>query len=53
MPTAASDVQTAVANALFNAIERGDYPAVENLWAAGVTVWHSGDAADNDRAQAH
>ncbi|MGU3499357.1 nuclear transport factor 2 family protein [Mycobacterium sp. C31M] len=42
----------AVADRLFDAIERGDYPDVEALWATDVAVWHSGDAADNDRVQA-
>lgn len=37
------------AGRLFGAIERGDYPAVAALWAPDVAVWHSGDAADNDR----
>ena len=41
-----------VANRLFGAIERGDYPGVEALWAADVTVWHSGDTRDNDRRRA-
>lgn len=41
-----------VANRLFGAIERGDYPGVEALWAADVTVWHSGDTHDNDRRRA-
>lgn len=41
-----------VADRLFGAIERGEYDAVEGLWADGVAVWHSGDAQDNDRAQA-
>ncbi|TPG32883.1 nuclear transport factor 2 family protein [Mycobacterium hodleri] len=41
-----------VANRLFGAIESGDYEAVEYLWAADVAVWHSGDAADNDRIRA-
>lgn len=40
------------ADRLFGAIERGDYPDVEALWAQDVLVWHSGDAADNDRARA-
>lgn len=33
----------AVANQLFDAIERGDYEAVENLWTEDVLVWHTGD----------
>lgn len=41
-----------VANRLFGAIERGDYPDIEALWAPDVAVWHSGDPADNDRVLA-
>lgn len=41
-----------IADRLFGAIERGDYPTVEALWADDVAVWHSGDAADNNRVQA-
>jgi ketosteroid isomerase-like protein len=41
-----------VADRLFGAIERGDYEAVERLWADDVAVWHSGDAHDNDRVRA-
>ncbi|MGH3637897.1 MAG: nuclear transport factor 2 family protein, partial [Mycobacterium sp.] len=41
-----------VAVRLFGAIERGDYEAVERLWADDVAVWHSGDAHDNDRVRA-
>jgi ketosteroid isomerase-like protein len=52
MPATASDVLSDVADALFHAIERGDYAAVEQLWAEDVAVWHSGDEADNDRARA-
>jgi ketosteroid isomerase-like protein len=47
-----ADLSLDVADRLFDAIERGDYEAVESLWAADVTVWHSGDDADNDRARA-
>jgi ketosteroid isomerase-like protein len=45
-------VTTDVANRLFDAIERGDYATVEDLWADDVTVWHTGDAQDNDRVRA-
>src|SRR3954470_12354118 len=41
-----------VANRLFAAIERGDYPTVEGMWADDVGVWHSGDRKDNDRDRA-
>ncbi|MUL80891.1 MULTISPECIES: nuclear transport factor 2 family protein [unclassified Mycolicibacterium] len=41
-----------VADRLFAAIERGDRTAVAQLWADDVTVWHAGDAKDNDRARA-
>ncbi len=46
------DLSHDVANRLFSAIERGDYEAVEHLWAEDVAVWHSGDQADNDRVRA-
>jgi ketosteroid isomerase-like protein len=42
----------AVADQLFDAIERGDYEAVESLWTQDVLVWHSGDPRDNQRARA-
>lgn len=45
-------MSAAVADRLFDAIERGDYPDIEALWADDVLVWHSGDTADNDRVQA-
>ncbi|MDX1888767.1 nuclear transport factor 2 family protein [Mycolicibacterium sp. 050158] len=48
MPASPTDV----ANALFGAIERGDQSAVGELWAADVSVWHSGDTADDDRTRA-
>ena len=41
-----------VAIRLFDAIERGESDVVESLWAADVTVWHSGDEAANDRIRA-
>ena len=41
-----------VANKLFGAIERGDYDAVEGMWADDVLVWHTGDPKDNDRVRA-
>jgi len=41
-----------VANKLFGAIERGDYDAVEGMWADDVLVWHTGDPKDNDRGRA-
>jgi ketosteroid isomerase-like protein len=48
----ATEVIADVADRLFAAIERTDTAAIEQLWADDVLVWHSGDAADNDRAQA-
>lgn len=42
----------AVADRLFAAIEAGDYPAIDAMWADDVAVWHSGDAGDNDRVRA-
>ncbi|MDT5126149.1 MAG: hypothetical protein QOH54_1793 [Mycobacterium sp.] len=47
-----TDVRLDVANRLFGAIERGEYETVDGLWADDVTVWHTGDAQDNDRARA-
>jgi ketosteroid isomerase-like protein len=52
MPVAHADALSDVADRLFEAIERSDTAAVEALWADNVLVWHSGDAADNDRARA-
>jgi ketosteroid isomerase-like protein len=46
------DVSRDVANRLFAAIERGDYAAVEGMWADEVLVWHSGDPQDNQRGRA-
>jgi ketosteroid isomerase-like protein len=46
------DVSQDVANRLFAAIERGDYAAVEGMWADDVLVWHSGDPKDNQRGRA-
>jgi ketosteroid isomerase-like protein len=45
-------VRLDVANRLFGAIERGEYETVDGMWADDVTVWHTGDAQDNDRARA-
>jgi ketosteroid isomerase-like protein len=47
-----TDVRSDVANRLFGAIERGEYETVDGLWADDVTVWHTGDSQDNDRARA-
>lgn len=41
-----------VANRLFSSIEAGDYDAVAAMWADDVSVWHSGDAEDNQRDRA-
>jgi ketosteroid isomerase-like protein len=46
------DVSRDVADRLFAAIERGDYTAVEDMWADDVLVWHSGDPTDNQRGRA-
>jgi ketosteroid isomerase-like protein len=46
------DVSRDVANRLFAAITRGDYAAVEGMWADDVLVWHSGDPKDNQRGRA-
>ncbi|MDT5288839.1 MAG: hypothetical protein QOG79_731 [Mycobacterium sp.] len=47
-----TDVRLDVANRLFGAIERGEYETVDGMWTDDVTVWHTGDAQDNDRARA-
>jgi ketosteroid isomerase-like protein len=41
-----------VADQLFAAISGGDIDAVTALWSDDVTVWHSGDERDNDKARA-
>ena len=41
-----------VADRLFDNITRGDYAAVENMWAEDVLVWHTGDPKDNQRVRA-
>ncbi|CAJ1584498.1 nuclear transport factor 2 family protein [[Mycobacterium] wendilense] len=41
-----------VADRLFAAIERADTDTIEALFDADILVWHSGDAADNERARA-
>jgi ketosteroid isomerase-like protein len=47
-----TDVRLDVANRLFGAIERGEYETVNGMRADDVTVWHTGDACDNERARA-
>jgi ketosteroid isomerase-like protein len=47
-----TDVRLDVANRLFGANERGEYDTVDGMWADDVTVWHTGDSQDNDRARA-
>jgi ketosteroid isomerase-like protein len=47
-----ADIHDDVADRLLDAIERGDYEAVENLWTDDVLVWHTGDLKDNQRARA-
>lgn len=47
-----ADLYLDVADRLFGAIERGEYDTVAAMWADDVTVWHTGDSQDNDRAQA-
>ena len=41
-----------VADTLFRAIEQTDIAMIEKLFNDDIAVWHSGDAADNDRARA-
>lgn len=52
MPVIDADMFDDVANRLFDAIERSDRAAIADLWADDVTVWHSGDPRDNERARA-
>jgi ketosteroid isomerase-like protein len=40
------------ADRLFTAISAGDVAAVAALWSDDVTVWHTGDTRDNDKARA-
>jgi ketosteroid isomerase-like protein len=47
-----ADIHDDVADRLFDAIERGDHEAVENLWTDDVLVWHTGDPKDNQRVRA-
>lgn len=41
----------AVADAVFDAIERGDIARVTELWADDIEVWHSNDGIVQDKAQ--
>jgi len=41
-----------LATRFFAAIERGDQPAVEKMWAPDIAVWHAGDRRDDDRDRA-
>lgn len=50
MPTHAQIIDTA--DQLFAAIADGDADAVTALWSDDVTVWHTGDERDNDKARA-
>lgn len=52
MPVAGAEILDDLAERLFGAIERSDSPGIAGLWADDVTVWHSGDLKDNDRARA-
>lgn len=52
MAAASTDSIDELADRLFGAIERGDKAGIAALWADDVTVWHSGDAHDNQRARA-
>jgi ketosteroid isomerase-like protein len=40
------------ADRLFAAITQGDVGTVAALWADDVTVWHTGDERDSDKARA-
>lgn len=50
MPT--HDQIIEAADQLFAAISDGDIDTVTALWSDDVTVWHSGDERDNDKARA-
>lgn len=52
MPVTDAEAIDEVANRLFDAIERSDRAGIARLWADDVTVWHSGDPKDNERARA-
>lgn len=41
----------AVADQLFEAIERSDATTVEQLFSPGIAVWKTGDDRDSDRAR--
>jgi ketosteroid isomerase-like protein len=49
MPQA--DTDSAVADRLFGAIERGDIDLVAELFSPNVAVWHSGDDRDSDHTR--
>ena len=40
-----------VADAVFDAIERGDIARLTHLWADDIEVWHSNDGIVQDKAQ--
>ncbi|EHB58924.1 hypothetical protein MycrhDRAFT_1360 [Mycolicibacterium rhodesiae JS60] len=50
MPTHGQIIEAA--DQLFAAISEGDIDTVTALWSDDVTVWHSGDERDNDKARA-
>lgn len=52
MAVASPEIIDEVADRLFDAIERSDSAGIARLWADHVTVWHSGDLKDNERARA-
>ena len=40
-----------VADAVFDAIERGDMESLASLWADDIEVWHSNDGIVQDKSQ--
>lgn len=40
-----------IADAVFEAIERGDIATLDSLWADDIEVWHSNDGVVQDKAQ--
>lgn len=49
-PTADQNANT-VADAVFDAIERGDTASLASLWADDIEVWHSNDGVVQSKAE--
>ncbi len=48
----AADAVAGVADDLFAAIERGDEPRLEELFAGDIAVWRTGSLRDDDKVRA-